>query len=212
MIETILSFILPAESIDPTHLWMAIIGTTLGSFFTLLLTFAILYCGYYYRGWPVFFSKSASQSSSSKPANSKSSNSPALLLAEDRRNRLPSTIILIRHGESEANADKVLWKTIPDNLLGLTAKGQMQANAVGKRVEKILKNSPNGDCKRVHLVISPFERTLQTASCLRSAIEHRIVRTDIESRIREQEVGNLQGDEFVAYRAQQKKVGRFWYR
>ena len=116
---------------------------------------------------------------------------------------------MVRHGESEANADKELWKTIPDNLLGLTAKGQDQARRAGVRIEEILKQVK---AQRVHLIISPFERTLQTAHYLRMAFEDKIVRTEIESRIREQEVGNLQGDEFGIYRSQQKKVGRFWYR
>ena len=78
--------------------------------------------------------------------------------------------------------------------------------------------APKND--RVHLVLSPFERTLQTARAMRTSLEHRIVRTDIESRIREQEFGNIQqhrGDrsderDFAYHRAQQQKVGRFWYR
>lgn len=145
----------------------------------------------------------------------RSSSSLALLHAEDKRRRLPQTIILIRHGESEANADKALWKKIPDNLMGLTSKGRIQAKQVGERVEDFFVNvhdDNNCDYSRVHLVVSPFERTLQTASCLRPAIEHRIVRTDIESRIREQEMGNTQNDEFLQYRKEQMKVGRFWYR
>ena len=140
--------------------------------------------------------------------------SPALAYAEDKRQRLPKTIILVRHGESEANADEDLWKKIPDNLLGLTNKGREQAKAVGKRVELVLSsNDDDDDHSRIHLVVSPFERTLQTASCLRPAIEHRIVRTDIDSRIREQEMGNMQDcEEFQKYRQEQMKVGRFWYR
>jgi broad specificity phosphatase PhoE len=38
------------------------------------------------------------------------------------------------------------------------------------------------------------------------------VRTDIETRIREQEVGNLQGEDFQNFRREQQRVGRFWYR
>lgn len=135
--------------------------------------------------------------------------SPALLYHRDQRRRLPKTIIVIRHGESEANADKTLWKKIPDNLLGLTEKGRDQARRVGHRVAKILEEN---NAQRVHLVISPFERTLQTAHHLRQAFDDRIVRTEIESRIREQEVGNIQGEDFEKYRQEQKKVGRFWYR
>jgi len=126
-----------------------------------------------------------------------------------KRRRLPKTIILVRHGQSEANADHSLWNTIPDNLVGLTESGAQQAAQIGKRIETILDKN---NCQLVHLVVSPFERTLQTAYHLRKAIEHRIVRTDIESRIREQEMGNLQGTEFAEYRKQQRRVGRFWFR
>lgn len=104
-------------------------------------------------------------------------------LARAQRRRLPDTIILVRHGESEANADCSVWQTIPDNLLGLTVDGQEQATAVGHRIASILESR---QCRRVHLVVSPFERTLQTAVRLRPAFEQTIVRTDIESRIREQ--------------------------
>lgn len=201
--------------------------------------------------------------------------------AMDKRDRLPSLIILVRHGESEGNADHTLYRTKPDNLVALTQKGINQAKRAGKRVEEIFtkydmqqqkgsyerrlswtRSLDNDDSsissvssleidevinetdtratkaidrsatsitatsvtstasassfqpiiKRVHLVISPFERTLQTASALRSGFEHRIVRTDIQARIREQEFGNLQGDDFENFREEQKKVGRFWYR
>ena len=103
--------------------------------------------------------------------------------AQSQRRRLPDTIVLVRHGESEANADRSVWQTIPDNLLGLTLEGQAQATAVGQRIAQILQAR---QCQRVHLVVSPFERTLQTAVRLREAFESSIVRTDIESRIREQ--------------------------
>jgi broad specificity phosphatase PhoE len=66
--------------------------------------------------------------------------------------------------------------------------------------------------RRVHFVLSPFERTLQTARAMRTAFEHRIVRTDIESRIREQEFGNVQTEAFQLQRQEQQKIGRFWYR
>ena len=32
-----------------------------------------------------------------------------------------------------------------------------------------------------------------------------------DPRVREQEFGNLQGDEFRSFRAEQLAVGRFWY-
>ena len=211
---------------------------------------------------------------------------PALIEAQDRRELLPSTIILVRHGESVGNADSTMWSTMPDNLLPLTERGIEQAKEAGRRVEHILSGRTksmlpvadvdvrsserstasdasvylhsrhgggastivtgmfpfsrhsssepeqgygNGSAStrtlrrvssmhrhvrndRIHLVLSPFERTLQTSRAMRTYLEHRIVRTDIESRIREQEFGNVQGEDFRFHREQQKKVGRFWYR
>eukprot|EP00934_Nitzschia_sp_Nitz4_P003475 Nitzschia sp. Nitz4//scaffold81_size91200//86431//90899//NITZ4_005004-RA/size91200-augustus-gene-0.81-mRNA-1//-1//CDS//3329558764//3465//frame0 len=136
--------------------------------------------------------------------------------AKDKRARLPTLIILLRHGESEGNADLTLFRTRADNLIHLSAVGVEQAEAVGGRIEAVFNqydtdpDKPN--IERVHLVVSPFERTLQTAFCLRPHIEHRIVRTNIETRIREQEFGNLQGEDFQSLREEQKTVGRFWYR
>jgi len=120
--------------------------------------------------------------------------------------RLPRRIVLVRHGESEGNADNTLYRTKADNLIELTRAGIEQATAVGHRLKALLGHD------RVFLVISPFERTMQTARCLRKAIEPNIVHTQIEPRVREQEFGNLQGDEFKAFRTQQQSIGRFFYR
>ncbi|GAX25537.1 hypothetical protein FisN_28Hh005 [Fistulifera solaris] len=113
---------------------------------------------------------------------SSSSKDIALELAQQYREKLPATVILVRHGESEGNADSTLFRTIPDNLLGLTEKGFEQAACVGQRIRNVFRQLRPS---RVHLVVSPFERTLQTAATLRASFEHLI---------------------------EQKKVGRFWYR
>ena len=149
--------------------------------------------------------------------------------AKIQRARLPSVIVLVRHGESECNADHTLWRTKPDNLVCLTPEGYEQAYEAGKRIESILSEFDNvatkcelcggnnsdptpNEIRRIHLVVSPFERTLQTAMAIRKSLEHLVVRSDVEPRIREQEFGNLQGDEFKAFREEQKFIGRFWYR
>jgi broad specificity phosphatase PhoE len=146
---------------------------------------------------------------------------PTLIHAEERRERLPSYIILVRHGESEGNADVSLYRTKPDNLVNLTDRGVRQAEEAGMHIEnKIFQQAPKlasesdtvEEIKRIHLIVSPFERTLQTAAAMRKYFEHRVVRTDIQPRIREQEFGNLQGDDFKSLREEQKTVGRFWYR
>ena len=132
---------------------------------------------------------------------------PAMAVVAARRRLMPKRIILVRHGQSEANADHSLLRDRPDNLVELTSLGSNQSTAVGHRIKQLV-----GD-EICSLVVSPFERTLQTSRNLRLALDpEQIRKTSIEPRIREQEFGNLQGDEFREFRAEQQRVGRFWYR
>mmetsp|Transcript_76342 Transcript_76342/g.210753 ORF Transcript_76342/g.210753 Transcript_76342/m.210753 type:complete len:358 (+) Transcript_76342:98-1171(+) len=127
-------------------------------------------------------------------------------LAEDRRKRLPKRIILVRHGESEGNADHSLYRSTGDNLIELTPAGSLQAQEAGRRIKGII-----GE-ESVHIFVSPFERTLQTSRNVREAFDSQIKHTYVEPRIREQEFGNLQGHDFKRFREEQQRVGRFWYR
>lgn len=111
----------------------------------------------------------------------------ALDLEEDRRRSLPSIIILVRHGESEGNADHTLYRTTADNLVELTEHGSEDARRTGKRIKEIIGNI------KIHMIVSPFQRTLQTARNIRRSFESQIYHTYVDSRIREQEFGNLQG-------------------
>mmetsp|Transcript_13618 Transcript_13618/g.31293 ORF Transcript_13618/g.31293 Transcript_13618/m.31293 type:complete len:340 (-) Transcript_13618:100-1119(-) len=129
-----------------------------------------------------------------------------LALAYATRRALPRRIILVRHGESEGNCDKSLYRDTADNLIELTDEGVRQAQAVGHRIKRLI-----GD-DSIHLFVSPFERTLQTLRNVRLALEENVRHTYVEPRLREQEFGNLQGDDFAQYRAEQARIGRFFYR
>lgn len=134
---------------------------------------------------------------------------------ERKRQRLPDVVILVRHGESEGNIDKTLWWKLPDNEIRLTETGRHQANLVGKRIEKVFRNCEekyNMNMSRIHIHVSPFERTLETARLARQSFEHRVVRQNVCPRLREQEFGNMQSADFESYRQEQTRVGRFWYR
>ena len=174
------------------------------------------------------------------------------------REALPRRIILLRHGESEGNADETLYRTKADNLIELTSEGTRQSLRAGKRIRELVKEAT------VDMYVSPFQRTLQTARNVRKAFRiaepppgaaaaasedtgrgrswsgwaggggsgggsggrsgggrgnggkggraAQVRHTHIDPRVREQEFGNLQGDEFKSQRAEQKRVGRFWYR
>jgi broad specificity phosphatase PhoE len=126
-----------------------------------------------------------------------------------QRGRLPRLIILVRHGESECNADHTLWRTKPDNRVILTEKGVQQSQQAGERVQRIFETHK---VRRSHLIVSPFQRAIQTSAAMRPYFERSIVRTIVQPQIREQELGNVQGEDFSKFRREQNKIGRFWYR
>jgi broad specificity phosphatase PhoE len=50
----------------------------------------------------------------------------------------PRNIILIRHGQSEANVDKTIYKTKPDYAMELTELGKQQALEAGLKIKEYL--------------------------------------------------------------------------
>ena len=93
---------------------------------------------------------------------------PAMAVVAARRRLMPKRIILVRHGQSEANADHSLLRDRPDNLVELTSLGSKQAEEVGHRIKQLV-----GD-EICSLVVSPFERTLQTSRNLRYLVQKRL--------------------------------------
>lgn len=129
-----------------------------------------------------------------------------LLMAEAARELLPKRVILVRHGESEGNIDAEVYKQKPDNAVELTEAGSRQALEAGRRIKQVI-----GD-ETVHVIVSPFQRTMQTSRNLLVSIQPQVVDYLKDPRIREQEFGNLQGDDFRKFRKEQKTVGRYFYR
>eukprot|EP00913_Durusdinium_trenchii_P011829 g11111.t1 len=82
-----------------------------------------------------------------------------------------------------------------------------QAMATGADVSEL-------EDKKVHFYVSPFQRTLQTArNIIFSNFQpEQVVGVSVDPRIREQEFGNLQGDNFIGLREESTKIRRFWYR
>lgn len=70
-------------------------------------------------------------------------------------------MLAIRHGQSEANVDLTIMKTVPDVLIPLTDLGRAQAAEAGKHLLQYL-NATN--IKYVKIWNSPFNRTRETAS------------------------------------------------
>lgn len=79
------------------------------------------------------------------------------------------TILLIRHAESQSNADERLVDEIADHAMALTPRGQEQAAALGAFLKDWYHaNPPQG---KVRLWCSPYQRTLQTVKGMRVAMD-----------------------------------------
>lgn len=121
----------------------------------------------------------------------------------EKRKLLPERIILVRHGQSEANVDAGIYTIKGDNKIELTELGSRQACEAGRRLQELVGDEP------VHMFISPFQRAYQTARNIRAHLN--VLWTTVDPTIREQEMGNLQKN-FDVQREEQKAIGRFWYR
>ncbi len=119
----------------------------------------------------------------------------------------PKRIILIRHGESEANVDQYLFSSKPDYTIELTDKGRAQAVETGKKLREIVGQ------ESLYFYVSPFWRTRSTFEGVASAFPREQFRFSEEPRLREQEWGYLRSrDEFDRVRRERFDYGAFYYR
>lgn len=68
----------------------------------------------------------------------------------------PQRIVLVRHGESEGNADDTVYEREPDHALRLTPSGVSQAEETGVRLRELFGQ------ERVSTYVSPYRRTHET--------------------------------------------------
>lgn len=131
----------------------------------------------------------------------------------------PSNIILIRHAQSEANANKDTLKTIPDYRLAITEQGKLQ-------VKELVQNLKNAGLLSLpfsrKVYVSPFKRTRQTFQEFINnypldGLAH--IRDYLDNRqedplIREQEWGQKLGEEGYNYSTEKERLeyGIFYYR
>ena len=117
----------------------------------------------------------------------------------------PLRIVLLRHGESEANLDQTLFERVPDHAIPLTDNGREQAVAMGKQMRDLF------GTETVRVYVSPYKRTLQTLDAL--GIDDLIETAREEPRLREQDWANFQDSEDIArQRALRNEFGHFFYR
>lgn len=131
-------------------------------------------------------------------------------------------IYLIRHGQSQGNADKTIYKTTPDYALRLTEKGRGQAINRGVNIGKdiLYPGEP------VYFYCSPFYRTRDTLNGIiegivsnldghtKSNVYYHYKRSVYEdSRLREQEWGQLPGKGFDENaEVERDHFGPYYYR
>mmetsp|Transcript_136103 Transcript_136103/g.261459 ORF Transcript_136103/g.261459 Transcript_136103/m.261459 type:complete len:584 (-) Transcript_136103:29-1780(-) len=119
----------------------------------------------------------------------------------------PRRLIFVRHGESEANADRTLTQRVPDHAVHLTAKGREQALQAGK----ILKDGVVGNGS-VTFIVSPYVRTRETFNGIAQAWKGQELRCREDVRIREMEFGNYDDVNMSEKLKEKMKFGAFYYR
>lgn len=129
-------------------------------------------------------------------------------------------IFLIRHGESISNVGENYIKRIPDHLVPLTERGQMQAEKNGEWLANYCKEK-NIDLSRARIWRSPFLRTRQTSEGFNKSLGIKDIREDIT--LTEQQFGlfdsvpdeerrRIYPNEYFEYKRQCTNLGKFYAR
>ncbi len=121
----------------------------------------------------------------------------------------PKRIILVRHGQSQGNADREVYKKTPSYALKLTEKGREQAIEAGNNIKTIINNGP------MAIYYSPFFRAHETMDfAFKSLKDNPIYFNREEVRLREQERGSGVRGEFDDFNVdgEMEKYGTFYYR
>ena len=122
----------------------------------------------------------------------------------------PNHIIIVRHGQSEANVDRTLHAHKPDYRMNLTPAGHEQAKAAGAKIAALIGHKP----KNLAIYCSPYFRTRQTRDGILSNFRPEEIYCNYEDpRLREQEFGNyLDPKTWEAMDIERTQYGVFYYR
>jgi broad specificity phosphatase PhoE len=119
----------------------------------------------------------------------------------------PKRIILIRHGESEGNVDRLVYGEKPDYALLLTSRGTDQATTAGIRLRELVKD------EHLHFYVSPLFRTRQTFLEIAKNFPTSQYDWQEEPRLREQEWGHLRTlEQSRAVDTERDAYGIFYFR
>lgn len=119
----------------------------------------------------------------------------------------PKRIILIRHGESQANVNLHIFASVPDYAIELTDKGKAQALDAGRQLKELVND------EKLYFYVSPFWRTRSTFECIARSFPREQFDYNEEPRLREQEWGYLRHNEdFDKVCRERQEYGIFYYR
>jgi broad specificity phosphatase PhoE len=132
------------------------------------------------------------------------------LSERERRSRVhkPALIVLVRHGESEANVDPAKYCSVGDVHVRLTQKGREQAIAAAETLAELV-----GD-RSVFSYVSPYKRTKETAGLLLDRLpKGQVVAVREDPRLREREfAGSFQRSDAAIDRSEENRFGKFFWR
>ena len=118
----------------------------------------------------------------------------------------PKQIVIIRHGQSQANIDKGMYEHTPDHLVNLTELGKEQCIKTGVKLNELLAN------KNVTVWSSPYNRARQTTELITSELKSNIKYKE-DPRLREQDWGNFYTEDEARLKYEdRKRHSYFFYR
>ena len=120
----------------------------------------------------------------------------------------PKRIILVRHGQSEGNVNRAIYRDKPDYAVQLTDIGRKQAHDLGKSLAEKMSG------ETVKFYVSPFWRTRQTyLEIVKWFDQSRVQPTYEDPRLREQEWGHKSGQSFnMDFEKERDDYGHFYWR
>ena len=119
----------------------------------------------------------------------------------------PRRIILIRHGQSEGNADQMAYSRTQDYKLNLTETGREEAKNAGRKISDLI-----GE-EGLYVYVSPYFRTRQTYDEISKSVSQNVTQTTEDPRLREQDWGHLRHpDDSKLIENERDEYGTFYYR
>jgi broad specificity phosphatase PhoE len=134
----------------------------------------------------------------------------------------PDRIFIVRHGQSQGNVDKEIYKNVPDYALQLTDLGHKQSEEAGKKTNHIITDisyrlplaGNHYYTPSVQYYVSPFWRTRQTYLGIKKYLTPSVEKYYEDPRLREQEWSSKLREDGFMHEAEDERdsYGHFYYR